>query len=195
MANEKCPVTGRKNCRKRECELHYMDAPLRLHPAWPLVVALMAYVLCIPVANYLVTVFGMVPVGLGLMAPAGVFVAGLAFGLRDFIQARANATWALVAIGAGTLLSLFVAPPQLALASAAAFGLSELLDMVVYTPLQKRSLNGAVVASNIVGAVVDSAVFLWLAFGSLAFLPGQVWGKALMILPVLIVVRVRRRAA
>jgi hypothetical protein len=30
--------------------------------------------------------------------------------------------------------------------------------------------------------VVDSIVFLWLAFGSLAFLPGQVMGKAWMVL-------------
>jgi hypothetical protein len=28
--------------------------------------------------------------------------------------------------------------------------------------------------------VADSATFLWLAFGSLAFLPGQVWAKALV---------------
>jgi hypothetical protein len=39
---------------------------------------------------------------------------------------------------------------------------------------------------------VDSAVFLWLAFGSLAYLPGQVAGKALMVvlsLPVIVVLR------
>jgi hypothetical protein len=32
------------------------------------------------------------------------------------------------------------------------------------------------------GLVVDSVVFLWLAFGDLAFLPGQVIGKAWMVL-------------
>ena len=33
-----------------------------------------------------------------------------------------------------------------------------------------------------VGLVVDSIVFLWLAFGSLDFLPGQIVGKAWMVL-------------
>lgn len=27
-----CTVTGRKNCKDRQCELHYMDAPLKLAP-------------------------------------------------------------------------------------------------------------------------------------------------------------------
>jgi hypothetical protein len=36
----------------------------------------------------------------------------------------------------------------------------------------------ALIASNAVGLVVDSAIFLSLAFGSLDYLPGQVVGKA-----------------
>ena len=38
------------------------------------------------------------------------------------------------------------------------------------------------VASSVVGLVVNSIVFLWLAFGSLDFLAGQVVGKAWMVL-------------
>jgi uncharacterized PurR-regulated membrane protein YhhQ (DUF165 family) len=34
-----------------------------------------------------------------------------------------------------------------------------------------------VVGSNVVGSVLDSIVFLSIAFGSLAFVPGQVVGK------------------
>jgi multidrug efflux pump subunit AcrB len=34
-----------------------------------------------------------------------------------------------------------------------------------------------VFASVAAGAVVDSALFLWLAFGSLAFIEGQIVGK------------------
>ena len=33
-----------------------------------------------------------------------------------------------------------------------------------------------------IGLVVDSIIFLWLAFGSLDFFAGQVVGKALMVL-------------
>jgi hypothetical protein len=38
------------------------------------------------------------------------------------------------------------------------------------------------VASGTVGLVIDSVVFLWLAFGSLEFLLGQIVGKAWMVL-------------
>jgi queuosine precursor transporter len=39
-----------------------------------------------------------------------------------------------------------------------------------------------VLASSLVGLVVDSVIFLELAFGSLQYLPGQVVGKAWMVL-------------
>ena len=74
------------------------------------------------------------------------------------------------------------APPSLVIASTLAFLLSEIADLGVYTPLARRGLVVAVVASSFVGLVVDSIVFLWLAFGSLEFLAGQVVGKAWMVL-------------
>jgi uncharacterized PurR-regulated membrane protein YhhQ (DUF165 family) len=70
----------------------------------------------------------------------------------------------------------------LVLASGLAFLLSEAADLAVYTPLARRGLIAAVVASSLVGLVVDSLVFLWLAFGSLEFLAGQIIGKAWMVL-------------
>jgi queuosine precursor transporter len=82
-----------------------------------------------------------------------------------------------VAILVGAGLSALVTP-QFALASGTAFLLSELADFSVYTPLRQHYWIGAVVASNVVGLVVDSALFLMLAFGSLEFLTGQVVGKA-----------------
>jgi uncharacterized PurR-regulated membrane protein YhhQ (DUF165 family) len=75
-----------------------------------------------------------------------------------------------------------VAPPSLVIASAVAFFFSEFADFLVYTPLQKRRFVTAVVASSMVGLVVDSIIFLWLAFSSLEFLAGQVVGKAWMVL-------------
>jgi uncharacterized PurR-regulated membrane protein YhhQ (DUF165 family) len=65
-------------------------------------------------------------------------------------------------------------------ASVAAFLLSELADFAVYAPLAKRRLALAVALSGIVGAAVDSAVFLLLAFGSLDFIAGQIVGKIWM---------------
>lgn len=56
-----------------------------------------------------------------------------------------------------------------------------------------RGRPAAAVGSNLVGAVVDSAVFLWLAFGSLDFLAGQVVGKAWVTLLCLPLVWLARR--
>lgn len=130
-------------------------------------------------ANWALLTFGMVPVGFGLLAPAGVYFAGLTFTLRDLTQDALGRRWTLVAVVAGAGLSAALSP-QLALASGAAFLLSETADLLVYSPLRRRHWVGAVVASNTVGLVIDSALFLLLAFGSLAFLPGQVAGKAWM---------------
>jgi uncharacterized PurR-regulated membrane protein YhhQ (DUF165 family) len=130
-------------------------------------------------ANWAVSRYGAVPVGLGLVAPAGVYFAGLAFTLRDLLHDVAGRWVVLVAIAAGAGLSLAVTHPQrIAVASAAAFAASELADLAVYEPLRRRKWLLAVAASNVVGLVVDSALFLTLAFGSLAFLPGQAVGKA-----------------
>lgn len=135
------------------------------------------YIGSIVAANVLITTVGIVPVGLGLMAPAGVFAAGLSFTFRDLLQERLGRWYTIGAIVAGAALSAFLSP-QLALASGVAFLVSEGLDLAVYTPLRDRHWLGAVALSNTVGTVADSALFLWLAFGSLAFFWGQVVGKS-----------------
>jgi len=111
-----------------------------------------------------------------------VIMAGAALVLRDLVQRRLGATTSSLAILVGAVLSAMLAPPALVVASAAAFLLSEFADLAVYTPLVRRGLIVAVVASSVVGLVVDSIVFLWLAFGSLDFLLGQIVGKAWMVL-------------
>lgn len=150
--------------------------------------------LCIPAANWLIGHAGTVcvpqgpclipvaPSGTGyVMAPSGVLMVGLALVLRDLVQRRLGLAWSVAAILAGAALSALLAPPALVLASAVAFLLSELADLLVYTPLQRRGLVRAVAASSIAGLVVDSLVFLQLAFGSLDFLAGQVLGKLWMV--------------
>lgn len=154
-------------------------------------VALALFTLTIPVANWMIGNVGtvcvpqgpcLIPVWPGVTAPSGVLMIGLALVLRDIVQRRLGPGFGLAAIAIGTLISAFLAPPSIVLASTAAFLLSELADFAVYTPLQRRRFVTAVFASSVVGLVVDSAVFLWLAFGSLSYLPGQVIGKAWMVL-------------
>ncbi|MEU4779244.1 VUT family protein [Micromonospora sp. NPDC023633] len=154
------------------------------------------YISTIAAANWAVATYGAIPIGLGLLAPAGVLFAGLAFTLRDLLHEAAGWAWTVAAIFAGTALSVAIAGPGLALAAGAAFLVSELADLAVYTPLRRRRWLLAVAASNAVGLVVDSALFLWLAFGSLAFLPGQIVGKTYMTVAAVIVlatIRARRR--
>jgi queuosine precursor transporter len=153
-------------------------------------------------ANWALVKFGVVSIGFGLSAPAGVFFAGLAFGLRDVLHELGGVRIVLWAILAGTALAYVleasvVLPGGLlpiALASAVAFFFAEISDLIVYTPLRERNWPLAVVASNVVGSVADSALFLTLAFGSLDFIAGQVIGKSAMIFIGLPLVWVTRRA-
>ena len=138
-----------------------------------------AYIATIVAANWAIVTFGLVPVGFGLAAPAGTYFAGLAFTLRDLLQDRGGRLATVFAIFMGAACSAFVSP-TFALASGLAFLFSETADMLVYTPLRRRNWLGAVAASNAVGLAVDSALFLWLAFGSLDFLAGQIVGKLWM---------------
>jgi uncharacterized PurR-regulated membrane protein YhhQ (DUF165 family) len=79
-------------------------------------------------------------------------------------------------------------------ASIAAFLLSELADLAVYAPLQRKRLVLAVIASGVVGAAIDSAVFLWMAFGSLDFIVGQIVGKLWMtVIAAIILMAIRFR--
>ena len=152
------------------------------------------YVATIVAANWAVHRYGLIPVGFGLVAPAGVWFAGLAFTLRDLTQDLLGKLAVLGVITAGAALSVSASSGRLALASGAAFAVSELADFAVYTPLRRRGWLRAVAASNVVGLVADSALFLWLAFGSLGFLAGQVVGKAWMTLLAVGVLEGVRRA-
>lgn len=165
-------------------------------------VATALFVATVIAANWALTRYGIVTILPGITAPAGVYFAGLAFGLRDVIHETGGRTWVLAAITIGAAVSYVVEDAvtipgghaPIAVASAAAFAVSELADLAIYEPLRGRSWWAAVALSNTVGAVVDSALFLWLAFGGLDHLAGQVAGKVLMVLPALALVwRTTRR--
>lgn len=161
------------------------------------------FCLTVPMANWMIGSIGtscapngpcVVPVAPGISAPSGVLMIGAALVLRDLVQRRLGVFAGLAAIIIGAAISAAVAPPALVWASAAAFLFSEFSDFAVYTPLARRRLVAAVFASGVVGLVVDSIVFLWLAFGSLDFLLGQVIGKAWMVgLSLPLIAYLRRR--
>ena len=140
----------------------------------------------IPAANWLIGNVGttcipggpcLIPVGFGLMAPSGVLMIGLALVLCDWLHELAGWKWSLAAVFVGGALSLTFSPPAIAVASAAAFTLAELADLGVYAKLRKRGAALAVMASQVVGAALDSALFVYLAFGSLEFSAGTTMAK------------------
>ncbi len=152
------------------------------------VVAAAAFVGTVWLSNWLLARYGVVSIGFGLYAPAGVFAVGIAFTLRDIVHRTLGRTAVFACIVAGCLLAYLIEADAtipgghiaIAAASAIAFLFSETADLAVYEPLAKKSFVGAVAASNTIGAVVDSALFLWLAFGSLALIEGQIVGKLMM---------------
>lgn len=153
-------------------------------------IALTGYLACIPGANWMIGNVGTVhfpggphtiPVGFGYDAPSGVLLIGAALVARDAVQRLAGRLPVLAAIAVGVALSWLI-NPAIAVASAAAFCLGELADFAVFTPLAERRLALAVIASGIVGGVVDTFVFLQLAFGSTQFWQGQIIGKTLVAL-------------
>ncbi|WP_417519922.1 VUT family protein [Minwuia sp.] len=166
------------------------------------VIFLILFGLCIPAANWLIGNAGtvcepgrpcLIPVAPGIMAPSGVLMIGLALVLRDLVQRRLGVGWAFGAVIAGALLSGLFAPGPLVVASALAFFVSEAVDLAIYTPLQKRNLVLAVLVSSVAGLLIDSLIFLYVAFGSLDFLTGQVLGKFWMVLLALPLIHLIRR--
>lgn len=167
-------------------------------------IALTGFMLTIPAANWLIGNVGthcvpdgpcLIPIGFGMDSPSGVLMIGLAFVLRDVVQERLGWRWTLGAIFSGGLLSGLISPPQFVVASIVAFTLSELADMAVYTPLRQRRLWLAVAGSQVAGALVDSALFLWLALGHLDYVVGNTIGKFWMVLPALAALWAFRQAS
>ena len=142
-------------------------------------------------ANYAVAHWGFTSVGFGLMAPAGVWFAGIAFTLRDVVHRELGRLAVIVAILLGAALSLAIEAndkipggvTSIAIASAIAFLISEFADLSVYEPIREKGWLPAVVASNVVGLVIDSFLFVYLAFGwNWELIQGQIVGKAWMTL-------------
>lgn len=150
------------------------------------VIAFLAFAATVPLANWMIGNVGqcipngpcLIPVGFGLMAPSGVLVIGLALVLRDAVHSLLGWKVAAAAILFGAVLSWTFAAPGLVMASVAAFVIGEALDLAVFSKIRRRSIALAVLASGALGALADSAAFLWLAFGSLDYIAGQVLGKA-----------------
>jgi uncharacterized PurR-regulated membrane protein YhhQ (DUF165 family) len=135
-------------------------------------IALVGFIAIVVATNAITVAFGIVT-WLGIAVTAGTWLAGFSFVARDRLQDVGGRRWVVGAILAGAAVSAAFSP-QLALASCAAFLLSEFADFAVYTPLRRRRRTAAALLSNAVGSIVDSIAFLTLAAYPLTLLPAQV---------------------
>jgi uncharacterized PurR-regulated membrane protein YhhQ (DUF165 family) len=164
-------------------------------------VCLAVFIATIPLANWTTDTYGFRDVLWIGMIPAGTVWISVSFVARDVTQLTLGRVWALVGIGIGAVLSIVLANPGLVWGSFVAFTVSELLDMGIYTPLADRGKFAlAVLLSSVVGGVLDSWLFLRIAFGEEVAADGW-WrlaiAKAVIILlvtPLAILIRRRMRA-
>ncbi|HBS41533.1 MAG TPA: hypothetical protein DEA26_02545 [Oceanospirillales bacterium] len=121
----------------------------------------MVYVALIPFVNWS---FGWAPQWQLPFAPEFGFnpvtiVTGLILVVRDFAQ-REMQHKVLVAMVIGVGWSFYYANPQIAIASASAFAIAELLDWLLFTFTRYR-LSTRVMLSSLFAAPLDTTVFLF----------------------------------
>lgn len=122
--------------------------------------SVITYIALIAGVNWLFDITPLVELpGGDLWSPAALVV-GFVFVVRDFAQRRVghNILWAMLA---GCAISWWMASPQLAFASALAFAVGELGDWSLYT-FTRRPFSQRILISSILGAPLDSLVFLFL---------------------------------
>lgn len=98
---------------------------------------------------------------------------GLVFVLRDMVQTRYG-HGALAAMLAALVLSYITSEPAIALASATAFAVSELIDWLVFS-ITKRPLHDRLWISSALSIPIDTFIF----FGMIGALTPAVVGTAL----------------
>jgi uncharacterized PurR-regulated membrane protein YhhQ (DUF165 family) len=119
------------------------------------------YVLLIPLVNWGFANIPTVPMpDGGNWAPMAI-VTGLILVVRDFAQ-REVSHFILLPLMIGLGLSYFMAPAEIALASGIAFGVSEMVDYIVYTT-SNRPLSERVLISSSLSAPIDTTLFLLVA--------------------------------
>lgn len=132
-------------------------------------VSIAGFLCSIPFANWWLSNNGMWNAPWLGMLPSALWVVAISFVLRDMAQITLGKQYAWAAIAIGTVLSWWLASPQLAVASGAAFLISESIDAAIFTPLANRGrFLLAVTVSGYIAGFIDSAVFVRIAFDSWA---------------------------
>lgn len=119
---------------------------------------LIAYIASIALVNVAFTYLPHISLGDHGILPAATFLVGLIFIIRDYAQ-RSAGHIVLAAMAVGIAISYVMADPMVAIASGAAFAVSELADWAVFT-ITKRPLRERILISSAVSAPLDTIIFL-----------------------------------
>lgn len=95
----------------------------------------------------------------GTLWSIGSVIAGLVFVARDYAQREVGHKKVLLLMVGGGLLSYAMADPYVAMASIAAFSVSEIVDYLVYT-FKKGSFKIKVLMSGLISIPIDTVIFL-----------------------------------
>ena len=117
------------------------------------------YVLLIPFINWSFTWAPMWEVLPGWAFNPVTVVTGLVLVVRDFAQ-REIGHEVLFAMAVALVLTALAAGPELALASGAAFAISELVDWAIFT-FTKYRLSTRILLSSALAAPLDTTLFLY----------------------------------
>lgn len=127
---------------------------------------MIAYIATVVLINVAFSYVPVIVTPIGFVSPVAILV-GAVFVIRDFVQ-RDTGNGVLLAMLVATVLSYVLADPYVAIASAAAFAVSELIDYAIFT-LTRRPFRERVIISSLAAAPIDTAIFL---FGINAFTVG-----------------------
>lgn len=131
---------------------HLVTKFLKRSPYTVLYVALIVFV------NWAFVVVPPVQLPGGIFWPPMTIAVGFVFVVRDFAQ-REIGHYVLVAMGVGVALSYVMAGPDVAIASAVAFLISEVADWAVYT-FTNRPFSQRIIWSSVISTPIDTFVFL-----------------------------------
>jgi len=132
-----------------------------------LILAIFAMCVAVVASNILVQ-YPIHAFGLGEVLTYGAFTYPFAFLINDLTNRRFGPMQARRVVYAGfaaaVIISWMLATPRLAIASASAFLLAQLLDIAVFSPLRRRTWWQAPLAAAIAGSMLDTILFFALAF-------------------------------
>jgi uncharacterized PurR-regulated membrane protein YhhQ (DUF165 family) len=118
------------------------------------------YIVTIVIVNWTFIVIAPWSTPIGDLYIANVIV-GVVFVLRDYAQREIGHKILLATLAAG-VLTYFIVDPAIAVASIAAFVLSEMADWAIYS-FTKRPLQSRILISSLVSVPLDTLAFQHLA--------------------------------